>query len=251
MTVPDKEAGQIVLFIEQGTSSRLTIAELEAIAEFAKEYHVDTISPKRADGEIKWYKTAANLEAERSAVLAKGVGYLPYAYCYGPGLSSNPTKQIEQVRGECAVLAEMMKANSGTVCADLEAEWSGALTAAAVFNTLMRPIKGLLYLTTFANPRTQGFPVAQLAPCVNAWVPQDYSNFLVTCESQQVAVGMSDIEPALDLSFEFGPNAYIRSAALLRGRGHKTLWLWDYAFARANPTRLRETITAFKTGVIG
>lgn len=237
---PSLEVGKIVLFVDQNESYHGNAANFAAIAQFAKSYGVDTISPKRADGEIKWYGTPEELAKEREAVLAEGVGYMPFTYCYGPRFGDN------QVRGECAVLAEIMSVNNHAVCADLESEWNGQFAAASLFDECMRPVPGLLYLTTFGDPRTQNSPIREWAPCVNAWVPQDYSNWLASLDGLDASVGMTIVQPALDLSQEFGNNNVVQIAAQMKARGHKTLWLWDHAFARNNPELLRLVVAAFK-----
>lgn len=233
------ECGAVVLFI--GVECKdWTPQEFADAAKFARAHGVDTICPKRADGSIKWYNTPEQLAAERAAVLAEGCGYLPFTYCYGPRFGT------QQVHDECAVLAEIMAHNDNCVCADLEAEWDGQPEAGQLFSNLMRPIPGLLYLTTWADPLNQNFPVRQIAACVNAWIPQDYDNWLVACEQQQIGVGMSIRFAALDLTQEFGPNNVAGNAAAMKARGHLSMWLWEYAVAVNNPGLLDEAVHAFK-----
>jgi hypothetical protein len=199
-------------------------AELVAAARQARAWGYDTIAPKRADGSIRWYGTADQLAAERAAVLAEGVGYLPFAYCYGPKFG------LAQVDAECAVLQEMGTANAGAVMADLEAEWDGQIAAAARFASNMRPWAGVLYLTTWADPAAQDWiGVAQaLAPCVNAWVPQRYDDWLA---AQPPLPEQTLIQPGIDLTQEFGANDPATIAA-----GHPTVWVWEYQAAQRNPT---------------
>lgn len=237
---PGAEVGKIVLFIDQNESYHANPAWLASVATWAKGYGVDTISPKRADGSIKWYGTPEELAKEREAVLAVGVGYMPYIYSYGMKFG------INQVHEECNVLAEIMSVNNHCVCCDMESEWNGQYEAATVFNELMRPVPGMLWVTTFGDPKTQNFPIHQIAPCVNCWVPQDYSNWLASLDGADAAEGMTIVQPALDLSREFGANNVVQIAAMMRARGHKSLWLWEHAFAQANPELLRLVITAFK-----
>jgi hypothetical protein len=239
-TDPAKEVGQIVLFLDQTESYAARTADFVAAAHFARAHGVDTISPKRADGGIKWYYSSERLAAERAAVLAVGCGYMPYTYCYGPRFGE------QQVRDECAILAEIMSVNNHCVCADLESEWNGYYNDATLFDELMRPVPGLLYLTTFGDPRTQNFPIAQIAPCVNCWVPQDYSNWLAAQDSLQGAEGMTVVQPALDLSGEFGPNNVVQISAQMRARGHKALWIWNHKLAQQNPHLLDLVVAAFK-----
>lgn len=231
--------GKIVLFV--GVECKdWTPAQFGELATWAHAQGVDTIAPKRADGSIKWYGDPVRLAAERAAVNAAGCGYLPFVYCYGPAFS---TKQIDD---ECAVLAEIMAHNDGGVCADLEIEYDGQWGAGLRFSADMQSVPGLLFLTSWGDPRLQNFPTGAIAPCVNAWVPQDYDNFLASCEQQQISAGETIIFPALDLTQEFGPNNVVQLAAAAKARGHLSLWLWNAAVAQANPALLAQVIAAFK-----
>lgn len=232
------ECGKVVLFV--GVECKdWTPAQFAECAQFARAHKIDTISPKRADGSIKWYGDAERLAAEREAVLHEGVGYLPFIYMYGPRFGD------QQVRDEAAVCQEIMHVCNGDVCVDVEAEYDGQDHAANLFSTIMRPVPGLLYLTTWADPVQHNFPVRQFAPCVNAWIPQDYDNWLVQCESQQITTGMSIRFGALDLSQEFGANNVAGNAAAMRARGHLSMWLWEYEMARNNPAELDQVVAAF------
>jgi hypothetical protein len=197
---------------------------------------VDTIAPKRLDGGIPWYATAAHLREERAAVLTEGCGYLPFAYCYGSRFGS------QQIAEECRLLAQMMEANDGSVCADMEIEWNGRAADAIHFATLMRPVPGFLYVTSWADPYQQNWSgvTRALAPCVNAWVPQQYNNWLAARESQLVALGETCIQPALDLTTEFGANDPLAIARQARARGHDTIWLWEYQPALSHQDYVRQ-----------
>ena len=61
-------AGKVVLFI--GTECRTwSIEDFANAARNARAMGVDTISPKRLDGGIRWYGDASWLREERAAVL--------------------------------------------------------------------------------------------------------------------------------------------------------------------------------------
>lgn len=226
--------GKVVLFIGV-ECARWSVMDFARAAKAAREMGVDTIAPKRLDGGIPWYATAARLREERAAVLAEGCGYLPFAYCYGPRFGA------KQVVEECSLLAEMMDANEGAVCADMEIEWNGRTADAVHFATLMRPVPGFLYVTTWADPYQQDWSgvTRALAPCVNAWVPQQYNNWLAARESQLIALGQSCIQPALDLTTEFGANDPLAIARQARERGRDAIWLWEYQPALARTDYVR------------
>ncbi len=232
-------AGKVVLFI--GVECRTwSIGDFARAARNARAMGVDSISPKRLDGGIRWYGDVARLREERAAVLAEGCGYLPFAYCYGPRFGD------AQIADECHLLAEIMEANDGSVCADMEVEWNGRVAEAERFAALMRPVAGLLYLTSWADPRQQDWlgVTRALAPCVNAWVPQQYDNWLAAQEAQLVALGETCVQPALDLTGEFGANDPFALARQALARGHTTLWLWEYQPALRNPNLTRSIAAA-------
>lgn len=232
-------AGKVVLFI--GTECRTwSIGDFARAARNARTLGVDTIAPKRLDGSIPWYGSAARLREERTAVLAEGCGYLPFAYCYGPRFGA------AQIADECRLLAEMMAENDGAVCADMEVEWNGRVAEAERFAALMRPVAGMLYVTSWADPRQQDWlgVTRALAPCVNAWVPQQYNNWLAAQEQQLVALGETCIQPAFDLTGEFGANDPFALAQQARARGHTTLWLWEYQPALRNSNLTRNIAAA-------
>ncbi len=227
-------AGKVVLFIGV-ECARWNVADFARAAKTARAMGVDTIAPKRLDGGIPWYATTTHLREERAATLAEGCGYLPFAYCYGPRFGA---KQIVE---ECRLLAEMMDANEGAVCADMETEWNGRAADAVHFATLMRPVSGFLYVTTWADPYQQNWSgvTRALAPCVNAWVPQQYTNWLAANESQLIALGETCVQPALDLTTEFGANDPLALARQAHARGHSTIWLWEYQPALARQDYVR------------
>ena len=232
-------AGKVTLFI--GTECRTwSIEDFAKAARNARAMGVDTISPKRLDGGIRWYGDVGRLREERAAVLAEGCGYLPFAYCYGPRFGD------AQIADECRLLAEIMAANDGAVCADMEVEWNGRVAEAERFAALMRPVAGMLYLTSWADPQQQDWAgvTRALAPCVNAWVPQQYTNWLAAQEGQLSALGETCVQPALDLTGEFGANDPFALARQARARGHTSLWLWEYQPALRNPNLTRSIAAA-------
>lgn len=242
MANPEATVGRAVLFIGNECQGWQP-GDFAAAAKRARGLGVDTLCPKRADGSIRWYGDVARLEAESAAVHAAGCGYIPMAYCYGPAYG------VQQIDDETAVLAEFLNA-LGFGVADLEVEWDGRPDAAAQFNQRMLPVPGMLYLTTWADPVEQGWAdvVRALAPCVNAWVPQQYNDWLGAQRVQEIALGESHIEPALDLSQEFGANHPASIAQSARNAGAGTLWLWEYLLACGAQRQLAQRIVALMHG---
>lgn len=235
------KVGKVVLFIGN-ECEHWTPEEFANAAKEARAWGVDTIAPKRMNGGQRWYDSPAHLAAERAAVLAEGCGYLPFGYCYGPAFND------QQIREECAILAEIMRVNDGIVCADMEAEWNGYVSAAQLFESLMRPVPGQLVISTWADPLQQNWAavVRALAPCVDAWGPQQYNNWLAAQESTLVGLGETCLQPEIDLSQEFGPNNPVQIAEEARARGHTSIYLWELGFARGDPALVEEIVHAFK-----
>ena len=217
--------GKVILFVGV-EAQHWTLSTFQGAAKLARSLGVDTISPKRCDGSIKWYDTAEQLHREREAVLAEGVGYAPFLYAYGPKFGD------QQIRDECACLAEMASANDGCVIVDMETEWDGQVAAASLFESIMRPLPLVLGITTWADPTQQGWlGVAQaLSPCANLWIPQQYDNWLA---NQPVPAEETILQPGVDLSSEFGPNDVLDIVKRIAARG-QSAWLWDYNYAVRN-----------------
>lgn len=224
--------GKTVLWIGN-ECEHWTPAQFASAAAHAHALGFNTICPKRADGTIKWYGSAATLTQECNAVRSKGVGYLPFGYCYGPRFGSN------QIRGECAILQEMGdavvdKAGNKFVQADMEAEWNGQVWAAQYFEQLMRPWQGLLSVSTWADPTLQDWDGVALAlsPAVNAWTPQRYTDWL---SRQPLPPEETIVQPGVDMTQEFGTNHPVSIAT-----GHPCVFVWEYNVTFQNPTLAKQ-----------
>lgn len=230
--------GRIVLFIGNECEGWQP-ADFANAARFARSIGCDTIAPKRANGNQKWYGTPQRLKDERAAVLATGTGYLPMMYCYGPAFGD------EQIRIEAATLREIMANNDGMVCADMETEWNGKIAEAQLFAELMANHGGILTCSTWADPREQNWlgVIQALAPVVSVWGPQQYTNWL-EAQAGQLA-GMGCIQPEFDLSPSFGPDNILQLVADAKARGELSIWLWEYQYAQANPTLVHQISSLF------
>lgn len=234
--------GRSVLFIGI-EAHEWTVQQIAQKALWAHQQGVDTVAVKRADGGIKWYRDAAQLRAERAAVLAEGCGYLPFLYSYGPRFGD------QQIRDECAILQEIGDNNDGVTTVDMEVEWNGQVQAADLFESIMRPWPGKLIVSTWADPLQQDWAnvVKALAPCVDAWGPQQYDNWLDAQNQQLVNLGETVIFPELDLSQEFGPNDVLGNVRTALQRGQKSIWFWELALAERDPRLLRACIAEIVT----
>ena len=236
-----RESGRVVLWIGnegEGWSAQ----QFAEAARFAHGLGVDTLCAKVANGGQKLYGSVENLRAIREAVLAQGCGFIPFNYLYGPKIST------QQIHDEAAVLAEMM-----TVCpivqADMEVEWNNQPEAAALLESLMRPVPGLLSVSTWADPNQQEWQgvIRALSPAVNAWTPQQYTDWLAAQEQGGQLAGMGlTIQPGIDLRPEFGTDHVMGIVQQAIAHGHRTVYLWEYQFAQSNPALVRQVVEAMR-----
>lgn len=232
------QCGRTVLWIGNETREWDTTAWQNAAA-FAHSLGIDSICAKVADGGIKWYGSAAQLQHIRDACLTRGAGFIPFAYCYGPKFGE------AQIHDECAILAEMLSV-CPIVQADMEAEYNGQVAAAQLFESLMRPVAGLLSVSTWADPTQQDWlGVAEaLAPCVNQWVIQQYTDWLAAQEGEYPAETFTCIAPGVDLRPEFGADNALAIVDEAVKRGQQTVFIWEYESAQANPALVRQIVAA-------
>lgn len=223
------DMGRVALFVANEAQG-MNASALASVARQARSIGVDTLCVKRAEGTGRWYNSPGQIAEEYKAVTEAGCGYVPFTYMYGPRFGSN------QVTGECQILTELTDAiasargGEGFVIADMELEWNNQPWAAAQMREWMINKPGLLGVTTWADPDQQGWDqvVRELLPVVNSWIPQAYNNWLSNAVAEGQNLGELNIEPAIDLSQEFGANDQIAIAQTAKARGESTIWLWEY-----------------------
>lgn len=213
-----------------GETRDWSVADFGHLAQQARALGFDTICVKRADGGQRWYASPEQLTQEAEAAAAAGCGYLPFSYCYGPKFprANDAFPGEQQVRDECAILIELARAvPCHSSQADMEAEYNGAVQCAELFCSLMREASDItLSVSTWADPAIQNWEgVAQaLAPAVNAWVVQRYSDWLA---HQPLPAEETCVMPGVDLSQEFGQN---HPAAIAAGQPSVFVWYEGFAF---------------------
>lgn len=227
--------GKAILFVFPDVG--WSVQKFVETATWARGLGFDTISPKIGEGTQAWYTVDA-VKQQRAAVLAAGVGYAPFWYSVGP--------KFGIVTAECKMMQQYGTANGGVLISDMEVEWNGQVQAAKLFNELMRPWPGVLGVTTWADPAYQNWDsvIAEIAPCTNLWIPQRYDNWLA---SQVLPPEASIVQPAVDLSQEFGPNN-VTSQVLRIAAAGGSAWLWDNAFAADNPGLARQLTSILHRG---
>jgi|GEM_PF-1554929 len=211
------------------------------VAQFARAHDVDSLLVKFAEGTIVWYDGIDGFRSIRDAIKEQGVGVIPYMYSYGDTFGG--------LDGELNLLTEYMQDN-GVVCADMEVEWNGHVDWASRMNARLQPVPGVFLVSTWGDPFLQnwGGVIRALNPCVNAYMPQQYTNFLASCWQQFAQSGAECLQPTVDLSQEFGLNDPVAIAKAAYNQGHTALSVWYYGFAVENPGLLDAVFHAFPKG---
>lgn len=231
-----EQCGRTVLWVGNETREWHT-ADWQACASFARSLGVDSICAKVADGNQRWYGSAEQLRQIRDSVLTRGAGFIPFLYCYGPKFGT------EQIHIECATLADMLSV-CPIVQADMEVEYNNQPAAAQLFCSLMRPVPGLLSISTWADPVEQQWVTvgAALAPATNQWVIQQYTTWLAGRESEYAPSVYTCIAPGVDLRPEFGADNVPAIVQAAIAHGHQTIYIWEYESAKTNPALVRQLV---------
>lgn len=229
--------GQHLLFLGVQTQG-WSIAQFSQAARFAKSHGVDTLLLKTADGSNMWYGGMVGYRQRRNAIKAEGVGCIAYTYSYG--------NKFGALTGEIAILKSLMS-EDGVACADMEAEWNGQVGWAQNFCSAMQGYPGILLVSTWADPSLQNWigVIKALNPCVDAYMPQVYSNYLAPFWTQFGASGAACIHPTVDMSQEAGPNDPVAIAKATCAQGHTALSVWHHDLAVGNPALLDAIFAAF------
>ena len=216
-----------------------------SVAQFLAAHHVDTACVKVADGTIRWYTSPADVANLRQLYNQHGVGFIPFIYSYCDKFGA------DQIAGTADLVKELWAAGLPVVQLDLEVEWNGKVAQAQELASLLRPVPGLLSVSTWADPVQQDWEAVAraLAPAVNAWTPQEYTNYLAGLMNAQYDPAVfTCLQPGIDLTQEFGANdqASIARAGLLHG--HETFYLWHLEIAQQNPDLLDQLVGIIKAG---
>jgi hypothetical protein len=239
MTCQDvaKVVGQRSLFLGVDTIN-WSIAQFQQAARFAKAHGFDSLLVKVADGGNRWYGSLAGWQNIKNAIHAEGVGAVPYTYSYG-----NTYAGIDI---EINLLIEYMQ-DCGVVIMDAEVEWNGQVAWAQHLCSRMLPVKGTFLVSTWGNPDDQNWQgvIQALNPCVNSYLPQQYTNYLASCWQQYGAAGAACIMPTVMMTQDFGPNDPVAITRAAHSQGHAAMSVWYYDFATANPGLLDQIVAAF------
>lgn len=232
-----KVTGQHLLFC--GTSTQTwALSQFTEAAQFARAHGIDSLLLKVADGTYKWYGGLNGYRQIKAVIEAAGVGVIPYTYSYGNTYGALDT--------EIDILISYMQ-DSGVVCADMESEWNGQVGWASHLASRMSPLQGVFLVSTWADPSLQNWQgvIQVLAPCADAFMPQQYNNYLSTFWWQFAAAGASCLQPTLDMTQDFGSNDPVSIASDAYSQGHTAISIWYYETALANPGLLDQVLAAF------
>lgn len=210
-----------------------------AAGAWAKAHGFTGVAVKVAEGTILWYGGYSGIAKYINVLKSTGVGVIPYVYGYPQYAAS-----------EVSIYAELMRQFGGVIL-DLETEFNGQIGAAQTLCNGLRGRPGKLYVTTWADPAEQNWNgvLAALAPAVDGWIPQAYTNWLQGAMNREY--GNDTIYPAVSMTSEFGPNSPAAIVADARARQHAGIFVWEYLTAAANQGLVQQIINAYPGDATG
>ncbi len=202
-----------------------TTAQFVQAALWTKNAGLDSLIVKAAEGTLPWHGGLAGFTAIRNAILQVGVGCLPYIYAYGDTFGGL-TQEINLIK-------EYMHA-FGLMCVDMEVQWNSQVGWAQRFNAQLAGDPNLLYLSCLADPaaQNQNAVLQALAPSVDLWMPQVYTDFLQSVwHAQFSAIGIKDgFNLTYSLDTRPGPNDALQSL-MANQMLSPQVSLWEYQLA--------------------
>jgi hypothetical protein len=231
-----KITGQHLLFLGVNTMG-WSFAQFAQAAQFAKAHDVSSLLLKVADGAYHWYGGMDGYRVRRDIMKGIGVGVIPYIYSYG--------NKYNVLDAEIDILTSFMQ-EDGIVCMDAEQEWNGQVAWAQHLCGRMQGL-GTFLVSTWADPSLQNWQgvLQALNPCVSAYMPQQYSDYLGTFWPEFANAGAACLQPTLDMTQDFGLNDPVALAKAAYDQGHTAISIWHYDTAIANPELLGQILAAF------
>jgi hypothetical protein len=208
------------------------------VASFCRHHGIDSVLVKVNDGANLWYGGYAGIDSIRSRLLKDGVGVIPYGYLYG--------NKFGGLANECGIASECLK-RYGYYCADMEAEWNNNVSWAKTFASKLKNHPGILLCSTWADPELQGWLplVDTLSSVFDAWMPQEYTNFLSTTEHYLRDHGVHNMVPTVYVGHDMPGNTVLSVAQDIHNRGHKSISLWYDGFAINDPVAVDRIVHMF------
>src|SRR5260370_3653875 len=233
-----KVTGEHLLFLGTSTAG-WSIQQFQQAAQFAKAHGVDSLLVKVADGTSLWSGGIIGYRPVSDIIKSVGVGCIPYTYSYGNTYNS--------LDAEIGILQSFM-AEDGIVCADMETEWNGQVSWASYLASKIHPTPGVFLVSTWADPNLQNWQsvLGALSPCVDAYMPQQYDDFLVSCWGQ---FNGACLQPTLEMTQDVGPNNVVVNAKVAHDRGSSAISIWHYGTAIQNPGLLDQILAQFPKSI--
>lgn len=236
--------GKHSLFIGVETNT-WTLDQFTQAAQFASQHGITTLIVKVFDGANggtsggpdEWYGPIGGYAAVVAAIqkAVPSMSVLPYGYLYGDSHGSVLDDEI--------ALTKKYMDTYGWFMVDIETEWDGHVDWATRFNAALSNDSNVLYASILADPQpeqNQGAVLQAMAPSVNVWMPQVYDDHLAGVYGQELSnLGLTCVQPTLDMSQEFGANNVLADASTMNGAS-----IWEYQFAVQNPGLLDQIVGA-------
>jgi hypothetical protein len=235
-----KITGQRSLFLGI-TSFNWSPAQFQDVARFARSHGVDSLLVKVADGTNVWYGGMSGWHDRRNAILAEGVGAIPYMFSYG--------NKFGALDDEIDIMIAHLRDNS-IMCADMEGEWDGQAQWAQHLTSRVSQVPGTFLVSTWADPSLHAWQgvIRALAPATTVFMPQQYNNYLATFWAEFAANGATWLQPTVQLTQDFGANDPVAIARNAHDQGHTAISVWYYEAAAANPGLLDAVYATFPKG---
>lgn len=232
-----KATGRRLLFLGVDTINWST-GQFQDAAKFARAHGVDSLLIKCGEGTWTWYGGLSGWENIKKAIQAEGVGAIPYFYSKGNTLGG--------LSGEIEIYKAYMQAD-GIVCVDCEIEWNGDVASAQALATALKPVPGMLMISTWADPSEQAWSdvIRALAPATDVFMPQQYNDYLAGFWQEFAQDGASFLIPTVNLDQSFGVNHPVTIAQSAASQGHPAISIWYYDLAIANPALVDQIAATF------
>lgn len=233
-----KATGRRLLFLGVDTIN-WSIGQFQDAAKFARAHGIDCLLVKAGEGTWTWYGGLSGWENIRKAIQAEGCGAISYFYSKGNTLGG--------LAGEIELYKAYMQAD-GILCIDMEVEWNGDVASANTLAAALRPVPGMLLISTWADPSEQawGDVIRALAPATDVFMPQQYNDYLATFWQEFAQDGASYLIPTVILDQSFGVNHPITIAQSAASQGHPAISIWYYDLAIANPGLVDQVVSTFQ-----
>lgn len=231
------QLGKVILFC--GTETwNYTTSQWNNIATFCRAHKIDSVLVKVNDGGIWWYGGLRPIADIRNIFRNMGVGFIPYGYFYG--------NKYGAVNSEINIVQQCLT-TFGYMCMDMEVEYDNDSVDAKLVASQLSQHQGLLLCSTWADPQLQNWVgiLDILRGTFDAFMPQEYTNYLDSTEYQLSQEGIVNMIPTVYLGKDLVNNNPYQIAVDIRNRGHSSISLWYDEFAQVNPTLVDQIVALY------